>query len=112
MTHFLTDLETEVQRQNESATQLIAATTALAASRQAQKLSSLSSGSLMPPVKKCPSQFCQNGVHNPEATGQKIKGVIAKLKAQSSNQALLSVNSGTANAIVLDSGSVHYVKPL
>jgi hypothetical protein len=125
MTHFLTDLETEVQHQHESATQLITAATALAVSRQAQQPSSLSSSAPKPPVKKHPSQFCQNG-HNPEATGHTIenchqihpekaveyhKGVIAKLKAQGFNQALLSVNSKIANTIVLDTGaSGHYLK--
>jgi transposase InsO family protein len=122
MSKFLTELETELRRQQESTAQLAA--TALAV-QQATNSSAPTSGEKAPGEKKR-RPFCSNGVHNPECTGHSKaecnqlnparalawhQAEIDKLQAASGNKALLSVNSGVADSIVFDSGaSGHYLK--
>jgi hypothetical protein len=118
MSEFLWELKTKLRQQQESITQLSAAASALAVQRQT------------PPVEKVKRKhhlFCSNGTHNPECTGHTpaechqlhpAKAIayhqilINKANAAlANNKALLSVNSGVADAIVLDSGaSGHYLK--
>jgi hypothetical protein len=126
MSKFLTELETELRRQQESSAQLAAtnAATALAVQR-ANYSNSPASGEKAPSEKKR-RPFCANGVHNPECTGHSKadcnqlnparalawhQAEINRLNASAGNKALLSVNAGVADSIVFDSGaSGHYLK--
>jgi transposase InsO family protein len=115
MSKFLTDLETELRRQHESSIQTNTTATALAVQRPNPT-----------PMEKKRKPFCSNGTHNPECTGHSpsecnqlnpSRGLayhqrkIDKLNALASKKALLSVNGGVFDAIVLDSGaSGHYLK--
>ncbi|POW15070.1 hypothetical protein PSHT_07190 [Puccinia striiformis] len=133
MTKFLSDLETELRRKLEAQSQSISSAAALAVYPSNQRNSN--------PKSTAPNQgssnfnnpnrgsnrrpTCQNGVHNPATTHSEEnchqahpekalayhQAAIDRMKANSSNRALLSVNSGISDAIVLDSGaSGHYLK--
>jgi hypothetical protein len=128
MTKFLTELETKLRRLRESEAQRATAATALAFQRSANPPNppQRTPQPNNPPGSKKPRPFCSNGTHNPECTGHAPskcnqlnparglayhQGKIDKLNAPASKKALLSVNSGVANSIVLNSGaSGHYLK--
>jgi hypothetical protein len=118
MFKFLWELKTELRQQQESIAQLTPAASALAIQCQPNPVKK---------VKKKHRPFCYNGTHNPECTGHTPtechqlhpakaiayhQGLVDKANASLANKkALLSINSGVAYAIVLNSGaSSHYLK--
>ncbi|PLW10334.1 hypothetical protein PCASD_21665 [Puccinia coronata f. sp. avenae] len=120
MTKFLMELETELRRQQESQAQLTAVASALAVQRAPPN--PIQSN----PLERKRRPFCTNGTHNPECTGHTLsechqlnpakaaafaQRLLDKANAALAKKALLSVNAGVADAIVLDSGaSAHYLK--
>lgn len=120
MTCFLKDLETKLRRQQESSAQMVTTASALAVNHQYSNSSSDSNKKY-----KNRRAFCSNGVHNSETSHSEEncyqlhpekavafhQAAINRVNGTSAKRALLSVNTGVANAIVLDSGaSGHYLK--
>ncbi|PLW38782.1 hypothetical protein PCASD_12562 [Puccinia coronata f. sp. avenae] len=126
MSKFLLELETELRRQQESTAQLAATATALAVRSAASGRTPTSANPPSNLSEKKRRPFCTNGTHNPECTGHSPadchqlnpakaaayhQGLLDKANAALAKKALISVNSGVADAIVLDSGaSGHYLK--